>query len=112
VASNAVINVAPDFVVADEPVSALDVSVQAQVLKLLPDQQSSLRLALLFIAHDLAVAQYVSDRVVMMYLGRVMELAPVPTLCIADHDILTPWRAGGGAHSGPGRTRDDRRIAG
>lgn len=70
------IAVEPDFIVADESVSALDVSVQAQVLNLLGELQESLGLTLLFIAHDLSVVEYLCDEVIVMYLGRVMERGP------------------------------------
>ncbi|UQG62194.1 ATP-binding cassette domain-containing protein [Marinobacter sp. M3C] len=70
----------PEFIVADEPISALDVSIQAQVLNLLMDAQESRNLTYLFITHDLAVVEHFGTRVAVMYLGRVCELAPTKAL--------------------------------
>jgi len=71
----------PVFVVADEPVSSLDVSIQAQIVNLLEELKERLGLAMLFISHDIAVMEYLSDRIAVIYLGRLMEVGPSEELC-------------------------------
>ncbi|SPT92205.1 peptide ABC transporter ATP-binding protein [Bacillus subtilis] len=70
----------PEFIIADEPISALDVSIQAQVVNLMKELQKEKGLTYLFIAHDLSMVKYISDRIGVMYFGKLVELAPADEL--------------------------------
>ena len=96
----------PDFIVADEPVSALDVSIQAQIINLLEQLQEEFDLTYLFIAHDLAVVRHISDRIAVMYLGWIVEVSPADELYEQPAAPVHDLAALGGADPGP-----DRRAA-
>ena len=98
--------VEPAFIVADEPVSSLDVSVQAQIINLLAELQERLDLAMLFISHDLGVVEYISDRVVVMYLGHIMETAPARTLYRTPKHPYSEALLSAAPVPEPGRRRD------
>lgn len=96
----------PDFVICDEPISALDVSVQAQVVNLLGELKESMGLTLLFIAHDLSMVRYVSDRIAVMYLGSLIELGPADQVFFDPQHPYTQVLVGSNPEPDPNHERN------
>lgn len=100
----------PDFIVCDEPISALDVSIQAQVINMFEDLQHDLGLTYLFIAHDLSVVKHISDRIGVMYLGRMVELAPANELTNSPLHPYTESLISAIPVADPIKARENKRI--
>jgi oligopeptide/dipeptide ABC transporter ATP-binding protein len=101
----------PEFIVCDEPISALDVSVQAQVVNLLEELQASMGLTLLFIAHDLSMVRYVSDRMAVMYLGSLVEVGPAAQVFFDPQHPYTQTLIASNPEPDPRAERERRRAA-
>jgi peptide/nickel transport system ATP-binding protein len=102
--------VEPSFIVADEPLSALDVSIQAQVINLLGELKERLGLTMLFISHDLDVVEFLCDRVIVLYLGKIMEIAPTETLYRQARHPYTQALLAASPIPDPARRADERPL--